>query len=130
MSDSSGPHRLEGLNLKVEKMMDVMSQLLEAKSQQAESNKGKKRSKVAPEGGPPTTTAAAPGGRRPLLTQVMVLQLSELQQLRRYPSTAEEQRQNPKGQLTTSAEDQTFQLAWAQRSTRTAAKLGGHISQV
>ena len=32
MSDSSGPHRLEELKSKVEKMMDMMSQLLEAKS--------------------------------------------------------------------------------------------------
>ena len=31
-SDSSGPHRLEELELKVEKMMDITSQLLEAKS--------------------------------------------------------------------------------------------------
>ena len=32
MSDSSGPHRLEELESKVENMMDIMSQLLEAKS--------------------------------------------------------------------------------------------------
>ena len=32
MSDSSGPHRLEELESKVEKVMDMMSQLLEAKS--------------------------------------------------------------------------------------------------
>ena len=32
MNDSSGPHRLEELESKVEKMMDMMSQLLEAKS--------------------------------------------------------------------------------------------------
>ena len=32
MSDSSGPHRLEELELKVEKIMDMTSQLLEAKS--------------------------------------------------------------------------------------------------
>ena len=32
MSDSSGPHRLEELQSEVEKMMDIMSQLLEAKS--------------------------------------------------------------------------------------------------
>ena len=32
MSDSSGPHRLEELDLKVERIMDVVSQLLEAKS--------------------------------------------------------------------------------------------------
>ena len=32
MSDSSGPHRLEELESKVEEMMDMMSQLLEAKS--------------------------------------------------------------------------------------------------
>ena len=31
MSDSSGPHRLEELESKVQKMMDMMSQLLEAK---------------------------------------------------------------------------------------------------
>ena len=31
MSDTSGPHRLEELESKVEKMMDMMSQLLEAK---------------------------------------------------------------------------------------------------
>ena len=32
MSDSSGPHRSEGLESRVEKIMDMMSQLLEAKS--------------------------------------------------------------------------------------------------
>ena len=32
MSDSSGPHRLEELESKVENMMNMMSQLLEAKS--------------------------------------------------------------------------------------------------
>ena len=32
MSDSSGPHRLEELESKVEKMMNMISQLLEAKS--------------------------------------------------------------------------------------------------
>ena len=32
MSDSSGPHRLEELESKVEKTMDMMSQLLEAES--------------------------------------------------------------------------------------------------
>ena len=32
MSDSSGPHSLEELESKVEKIMDMMSQLLEAKS--------------------------------------------------------------------------------------------------
>ena len=32
MSDSSGPHRLEELESKVDNMMDIMSQLLEAKS--------------------------------------------------------------------------------------------------
>ena len=32
MSDSSGPHRLEELDSKVERIMDMMSQLLEAKS--------------------------------------------------------------------------------------------------
>ena len=32
MNDISGPHRLEELESKVEKMMDMMSQLLETKS--------------------------------------------------------------------------------------------------
>ena len=32
MSDSSGPHRLEELEPKVEKMMNMTSQLLKAKS--------------------------------------------------------------------------------------------------
>ena len=32
MSDSSGPHRFEELESKVEKIMNIMSQLLEAKS--------------------------------------------------------------------------------------------------
>ena len=32
MSDFNGPRRLEDLELKVEKMMDIMSQLLEANS--------------------------------------------------------------------------------------------------
>ena len=68
-SDSSGPHRLEDLESKVEKMMKMMSQLLEAKS------KGEGQQKEEEELG---GTGRASGGRRPLLTQVMVLQQSEL----------------------------------------------------
>ena len=46
-----------------------------------------KRSQAPREGKPLTTTAAAPEGCRQLLTQVMVLQQSEIQQARRSPST-------------------------------------------
>ena len=99
MSDSSGPHRPEELESRVQKMMDMTSQLLKAKS----AGGGRRREEEESGGngrGAPTTTAAAPGGRCPLLTQVMVLQQSELQQLRTYPSTAEEQRPNkPAGDI-------------------------------
>ena len=111
MSDSSGLHRLEELDSKVEKMMDLMSQLLEAKS--ADGRQQIEEEESGGPTGPPTTTAAVPGGRRPLQTQVMVLQQSELQQLQRYSSTAEKQRQNKQGQLTILAGYQKFHLAWA-----------------
>ena len=105
MNDSSEPHRLEELESKVEEMVDMISQLLEAKSAGG-GRQREKRNQAAPAEGATITTTAAPGGRRPLLTQVMVLQHSKLQQLRKYPSTAEEQRQNQQGQLTKPAEDQ------------------------
>ena len=44
MSDSSGPHRLEELESKVEKMMDTMSRLLEAKSAGGGQQREKKES--------------------------------------------------------------------------------------
>ena len=128
MSDSSEPHRLEELESKVEKMVDMISQLLEAKSADGGQQREEEESGGTGRGGGTTTTAAL-GEPRPLLTQVMVLQQSELQQLRTYPSTAE-QRQNQQGPLTTSAGDQKLQLAWARQSTCTTAKLERHISQV
>ena len=85
MKDSSGPHRLEKLESKAEKMVDMTSQPIEATS----AGGGQQREEEESGGtdrGAAQTTAAAPGGHRPLLTQVMVLQQSELQQLGKYPS--------------------------------------------
>ena len=73
MSNSSRPHRPEELKSRVQKMTDMTSQLLKAKS----AGGGHRREEEESGGngrGALTTTAAAPGGRRPLLTQVMVLQ--------------------------------------------------------
>ena len=89
MSDSSGPHRLEKLESKAEKTVDMTSQPIEATS----AGGGQQREEEESGGtdrGTAQTTATALGGRRPLLTQVMVLQQSELQQLGKYPSTEEE----------------------------------------
>ena len=70
MNDSSGPHRLEEVESRIEKMMGMMSQLLEVKSAGGGKQKEKEDSGSTGRG---ATTAAAPGGRRPLLTQVMGL---------------------------------------------------------
>ena len=69
LKDSSGLHRLEEVESRIE-MMYMMSQLLEAKL----AGGGQQKEKEDPRStGRGTTTAAAPGGRRLLLTQVMVL---------------------------------------------------------
>ena len=112
MSDSGEPHRLEELESKVENMVDMISQLLEAKSagggqQREEEESGGTRREAD------HNYNGGAGRASPTLTQVMVLQQSELQQLRRYPSTAEGQRQNQQDQLTAPAGDQKLQLAWA-----------------
>ena len=52
MSDCSGPHRLDELESKVEKMMDMMSQLLEAKSEGGGQQR-EKRGQAAPAGDRP-----------------------------------------------------------------------------
>ena len=129
MSDSSGPHRLEDLESIIEKMMDMMSQLLEAKSIGGGQQKEEEESGGTGSGAAHNYSGGA-GRVSPTADTVIVLQQSELQQLWRYPSTIEELHQNQQGQLTTSAGEQTSQLAWAQRSTCTAGKLESHISQV
>ena len=89
MRDSSGPHRLEKPESKAEKMVDMTSEPIEATS----AGGGQQREEEESGGtgrGAAQITATVPGGRRPLLTQVVVLQQSELQQLGKYPSTEEE----------------------------------------
>ena len=129
MSDSSGPHTREELESKVEKMMGIISQLLEAKSagggQQREDEKSGGTGRGAAHiynGGAGRASPTADTGYG--ITAVRVVAAAEV------PATAEEQIQNQQSQLTTSAVDRTFQLVWAQRSTCTAAKLESHISQV
>ena len=53
MSDSSGPHKCEELESKLEKMLDMMSQLLEAKSAAGGQQRKKEESGGTGNGGRP-----------------------------------------------------------------------------
>ena len=113
MSEFNDPHRFEALESNVTEIQGQMSELMSMMHQLTQTRTAgvinEKRSQAAPEGEPLTTTVTAPEGCCPLLTQVMVLQQSELQQPRRSPSTAG-RRQNQEGLLATPAGDQCFQL--------------------
>ena len=132
MSESNDPQRFEALESNVteqgqmSELMKMMRQLTQTRTAGLVNGK---RSQAAPEGEPLTTTAAAPKGCRPLLTQLIMLQHSELQQSRRSPPTAG-WCQNQEGLLMTPAGDQCFQLERARRPTSSMVKLEFRILQV
>ena len=115
MSESNDLQRFEALESNVTEIQGQMSELMSMMRQLTRPGLQvlviEKRSQAASEGEPLTTTAATPERCRPLLTEVMVLQHSELQQSRRSPHTAG-RRQNQAGLLITPAGDQCFQLEW------------------
>ena len=73
MSDSSRSHRLEELESKVEKTMDMMSQLLEAKSAGGGQQREEEESSSTGRGGAHDYSGGA-GRASPTSTLVMVLQ--------------------------------------------------------
>ena len=130
MSDSSGPHRLEELESKVEKLMGMMSQLLEAKS--AGGGRQREEEEVGGTGRGVTHNYSGGAGRASPTADIGygITAVGAAAAAGVPVHAAEEKRQSQQGQLTISTGDHKVQPAGGQRSTCTAAKLESHISQV
>ena len=116
MSESNDLQRFEALESNVTEIQGQMSELMSMMRQLTQTRTtgvGQREEESGGTGrGAAHNYSGGAEGCRPLLTQVMVLQQSELQQPRRSPSTAG-RRQNQESLLTTPAGDQCFQLEWA-----------------